>query len=188
MNRFSVPPLHSMTRTLAAVAAGRQAPEAVITGVRALSPYSERILPDRGIIADLEQIPAAAPEIDPAVEMHPAPNPRAERTQRDLLEHRALQQRPRNQPHRLEHHPVAEIIIAPHRGADRAIAADHDTLHRHRKGDRHRHVNRRRGDRDQRGEQDERDEPEPPEHRRAPAARPDPRHPRPDQQLAGEPA
>ena len=49
MNRFSVPPLHSMTRTLAAVAAGRQAPEAVITGVRALSPYSERILPDREV-------------------------------------------------------------------------------------------------------------------------------------------
>ena len=49
MNRFSVPPLHSMTRTLAAVAAGRQAPEAVITGVRVLSTYSERILPDREV-------------------------------------------------------------------------------------------------------------------------------------------
>jgi adenine deaminase len=49
MNRFSVPPLHSMTRTLAAVAAGRRAPETVITGVRMLSSYSERILPGREI-------------------------------------------------------------------------------------------------------------------------------------------
>ena len=49
MNRFSVAPLHSMTRRLAAVAAGREAPERVITGVRTLSPYSERMAADREI-------------------------------------------------------------------------------------------------------------------------------------------
>ena len=44
MNRFSVPPLAGMTRALAAVAGGRQAPDLVITGARILSTYSERIL------------------------------------------------------------------------------------------------------------------------------------------------
>ncbi len=43
MNRFSVAPLHSITRRLADVASGRQAPDCVITGVRTLSTYSERI-------------------------------------------------------------------------------------------------------------------------------------------------
>ena len=49
MNRFSVPPLSGMTRSLAAVAWGRQAPDLVITGARVLSTYSERILPAREI-------------------------------------------------------------------------------------------------------------------------------------------
>ena len=49
MNRFSVAPLHSMTRRLADVAAGRVAPEHVITGVRTLSPYTERIADAREI-------------------------------------------------------------------------------------------------------------------------------------------
>jgi adenine deaminase len=49
MNRFSVAPLHGMTRHLANVASGRRAPDTVITGVRALSTYTERVLPDREI-------------------------------------------------------------------------------------------------------------------------------------------
>jgi adenine deaminase len=49
MNRFSVAPLSGMTRALAAVAAGRTAPDLVITGARVLSTYSERILPEREI-------------------------------------------------------------------------------------------------------------------------------------------
>src|SRR5579872_4260895 len=49
MNRLSVAPLHTMTRQLADVAAGRRAPDLVITGVRALSTYSERILDAREI-------------------------------------------------------------------------------------------------------------------------------------------
>ncbi|HET9019778.1 MAG TPA: amidohydrolase family protein, partial [Acetobacteraceae bacterium] len=49
MNRFSVAPLHQLTRRLAAVAAGREAPELVITGVRTLSPYSERMANDREV-------------------------------------------------------------------------------------------------------------------------------------------
>jgi adenine deaminase len=45
--RFSVAPLHTMTRQLAHVASGRVAPDLVITGARVLSTYSERILPNR---------------------------------------------------------------------------------------------------------------------------------------------
>lgn len=49
LNRFSVEPLARMTRRLADVAAGRAEPDLVITNARALSTYSERILPDREI-------------------------------------------------------------------------------------------------------------------------------------------
>jgi len=49
MDRFSVAPLHTLTRRLAAVAAGRQAPEHVITGVRTLSTYSDRITEAREV-------------------------------------------------------------------------------------------------------------------------------------------
>ncbi len=47
LTRFSVAPLHTMTRTLAAVAMGRAAPDLVITGARVLSTYTERIHRDR---------------------------------------------------------------------------------------------------------------------------------------------
>jgi adenine deaminase len=49
LTRFSVKPLHTMTRRLADVAGGRAAPDAVVTGARVLSTYSERILPEREI-------------------------------------------------------------------------------------------------------------------------------------------
>lgn len=49
LTRFSVPPLHTVTRSLAAVAMGREAPDLVITGARLLSTYTERIHPDREI-------------------------------------------------------------------------------------------------------------------------------------------
>jgi len=49
MNRFSVLPLHQLTRELAAVASGRAAPDTVLTGARVLSVYSERLLTDREI-------------------------------------------------------------------------------------------------------------------------------------------
>ncbi len=49
LSRFAVAPLHTMTRRLADVASGRTAPDLVITGARALSTYSERILPEREI-------------------------------------------------------------------------------------------------------------------------------------------
>ena len=49
LTRFSVAPLHTMTRTLAAVAMGRSAPELVITGGRVLSTLTERIHPEREI-------------------------------------------------------------------------------------------------------------------------------------------
>ncbi len=49
MNRFSVPPLHTMTRELADVASGRRSPELVIRGGRLLSTYTERMLPEREV-------------------------------------------------------------------------------------------------------------------------------------------
>lgn len=49
LTRFSVAPLHTMTRHLAAVASGRADPDLVIAGARVLSTYSERILPDREV-------------------------------------------------------------------------------------------------------------------------------------------
>jgi adenine deaminase len=47
LNRFAVAPLATMTRRLADVASGRLPPDLVITGARALSTYSERVLDDR---------------------------------------------------------------------------------------------------------------------------------------------
>ena len=49
LNRFSVKPLHTLTRSLAAVAMGRAAPDLVITGARVLSTYTDRIHPDREV-------------------------------------------------------------------------------------------------------------------------------------------
>jgi adenine deaminase len=49
LTRFSVPPLHTVTRDLAAVAMGRAAPDLVITGARLLSTYTERIHPEREV-------------------------------------------------------------------------------------------------------------------------------------------
>ncbi|PTX90719.1 adenine deaminase C-terminal domain-containing protein [Opitutus sp. ER46] len=49
LTRFSVAPLHTMTRALAAVAMGRTAPDLVITGGRILSTYTERIHGEREI-------------------------------------------------------------------------------------------------------------------------------------------
>lgn len=43
LTRFSVPPLHQVTRSLAAVAMGREAPDLVVTGARVLSTYTERM-------------------------------------------------------------------------------------------------------------------------------------------------
>lgn len=49
LTRFSVAPLHTLTRTLAAVAMGRVAPDLVITGARLLSTYTDRIHSDREV-------------------------------------------------------------------------------------------------------------------------------------------
>jgi adenine deaminase len=49
MNRFSVPPLHTMTRELAAVASGRVQPDTVISGARLLSTYTEKLHDDREV-------------------------------------------------------------------------------------------------------------------------------------------
>lgn len=49
LTRFSVAPLHTLTRSLAAVAMGRAAPDLVITGVRIASPYTERFHAEREV-------------------------------------------------------------------------------------------------------------------------------------------
>jgi adenine deaminase len=61
INRFTVAPLNTMTRTLAAVAMGRQPPDYVITGARILSTYSERMLEEREIWIKWGRIAAVKP-------------------------------------------------------------------------------------------------------------------------------
>lgn len=61
LTRFSVAPLHTMTRHLAAVASGRADPDLVIAGARVLSTYSERILPDREVWIAGSRIAAVKP-------------------------------------------------------------------------------------------------------------------------------
>jgi adenine deaminase len=64
MTRFDVPSLAEVTGHLAAVAAGREAPDLVITGARVLSVYTERILPDREIWISRGRIAAIRPAGD----------------------------------------------------------------------------------------------------------------------------
>ncbi|MFN0068504.1 MAG: adenine deaminase [Limisphaerales bacterium] len=61
LNRFAVPPLHTVTRHLAAVAMGTSAPDAVLTGARVLSTYTERIHPEREVWIAAGRIAAVKP-------------------------------------------------------------------------------------------------------------------------------
>ncbi len=61
LTRFSVAPLHTLTRTLAAVAMGREAPDLVITGARILSTYTERIHEAREVWIKAGRIAAVKP-------------------------------------------------------------------------------------------------------------------------------
>ena len=61
LTRFSVPPLHTLTRSLAAVAMGREAPDLVITGGRVLSTYTERLHPEREVWIKSGRIAAVKP-------------------------------------------------------------------------------------------------------------------------------
>ena len=61
LNRFSVPPLHQVTRTLAAVAMGQAEPDLVIRGARVLSTYTERIHDGREVWIKAGRIAAVKP-------------------------------------------------------------------------------------------------------------------------------
>ena len=61
LTRFSVPPLHQVTRQLAAVASGRAPPELVIAGARVLSTYSGRMLEGRELWISQGRIAAMQP-------------------------------------------------------------------------------------------------------------------------------
>ncbi|HEY5893267.1 MAG TPA: adenine deaminase C-terminal domain-containing protein [Chthoniobacterales bacterium] len=61
MTRFSVLPLWKVTRQLADVAAGRTAPDLVITGARVLSTYTERIHAEKEIWISAGRIAAVKP-------------------------------------------------------------------------------------------------------------------------------
>ncbi|MDB5523026.1 MAG: ade [Rhizobium sp.] len=61
LTRFSVKPLHTMTRTLADVASARREPELVIQGARVLSTYSERVLPGKEVWISGGRIAAVKP-------------------------------------------------------------------------------------------------------------------------------
>jgi adenine deaminase len=61
LTRFSVPPLHRVTRQLAAVAMGREPPDLVVTGARILSTYTERIRGGREVWIKSGRIAAVMP-------------------------------------------------------------------------------------------------------------------------------
>ena len=61
LTRFSVAPLHKLTRSLAAVAMGRELPDLVITGGRMLSTYTERFHADREVWIKAGRIAAIKP-------------------------------------------------------------------------------------------------------------------------------
>ncbi len=61
LTRFTVPPLHAVTRRLAAVAMGRTAPDLVITGARLLSTYTDRVLPEREVWVAAGRVAAVKP-------------------------------------------------------------------------------------------------------------------------------
>jgi adenine deaminase len=61
VTRFSVPPLETVTRQLAATAMGQVEPDLVIRGARVLSTYSERIRPDREVWIKSGRIAAVQP-------------------------------------------------------------------------------------------------------------------------------
>ena len=61
LNRFTVAPLHTVTRRLAAVAMGSQPPDLVLTGARLLSTYTDRIHSDREIWISAGRIAAVKP-------------------------------------------------------------------------------------------------------------------------------
>lgn len=61
LTRFSVAPLHTITRELAAVAMGKTAPDLVVTGARVLSTYTERIHREREIWIKGGRIAAVQP-------------------------------------------------------------------------------------------------------------------------------
>jgi adenine deaminase len=61
LTRFSVPPLHQVTRSLAAVAMGRELPDLVVTGARVLSTYTERFRDAREIWVKHGRIAAVMP-------------------------------------------------------------------------------------------------------------------------------
>ncbi len=61
LTRFSVPPLHTVTQQLAAVAMAQVEPDLVIQGARVLSTYTERILPDREVWVKSGRIAAVRP-------------------------------------------------------------------------------------------------------------------------------
>ncbi|MDO8541591.1 MAG: adenine deaminase C-terminal domain-containing protein [Opitutaceae bacterium] len=61
LTRFSVPPLYTVTRSLAAVAMETAAPDLVITGARVLSTYTERILREREVWVKSGRIAAVKP-------------------------------------------------------------------------------------------------------------------------------
>jgi len=61
LTRFSVAPLHTLTRELAAVAMAQAEPDLVIRGARLLSTYTDRILPDREVWLKAGRIAAVQP-------------------------------------------------------------------------------------------------------------------------------
>ena len=82
----------------------------------------------RGVVADLDQVPPAGQHVDAAVQVDALADARAERPQRGDLRFGAVQQVPRHEPHQPHDDPVADVEAAPRRHALRQVAADQQLL------------------------------------------------------------
>ena len=93
-----------------------------------LNEQQRRILAERDIVADIEQVPAALQQIDAVVNVDALADTGTEGSQNRLLKFGPFEQPPRHQPHRLLHDPVAHIEAAPHRCSRRLVTADQQLL------------------------------------------------------------
>ena len=113
------------------------------------------VAPDRGAVADLQQVPAAVAQVDAAVDVDLLADLRAQRAEEGVLEHRPLDQLPGDDARQLLHDPAAQVEAAEIGVPPGAVAADQQLLGRHRGEQGERRVDPQRGERQHRQEQDE---------------------------------
>ena len=119
--------------------------------------HAERaLLAQRRIVADVDQVPAAAEEVDAAMQMHATTDARAEATQRPDLQARAVDRVPWHVARAAQHDPVAQIPHPVDRMATRDVATDEEPLGDDRERERRQEPQQLRARRDRHHEQSER--------------------------------